>query len=149
MKKIVLFLCCLVLWPMIAKAQASAKVCLASIGVAPDGKIVLLEPCRIVASVPFSFSKEDYDIYGKMLNAISFAMTFMTEEAQYPQNNHDSDKALIATAVKGFREQRRLFCARHPEMAVFNLYEVAGGPEFTESYPESCRSDDATKSKSE
>lgn len=139
MKKLAMFGIGLFLWLAGTANAQTTKVCLADIATAPSGEIVLLQPCHIVASPPFSLSKDDYDIYGKMLIALANASTFMNAEVMYPKNNHDSDKALIAASAKEFKEQRKLFCQRHPEMAVFNISEVADGPEFRETYPEACK----------
>jgi hypothetical protein len=107
--------------------------------ISPSGGISLIPPCLIVAPIPFSFSKEDYDIYKKMLNASTNIMKFENAEALAPKDNHDTEKALITESVKSFKDQRTLFCTHHPEMSVFNLSEIEGGPEATETSPEPCK----------
>ncbi len=84
-----------------ANAQTT-KVCIADMVTTGSGEIVLFPPCHIVASLPFSLSKDDYDIYGKMLTAMANASTFMNAEVMYPKNNHALDKALIAASAKEF-----------------------------------------------
>ena len=101
-----------------------------------------------VASIPFSFTREDYEIYAKMMVDEALGVATINAESQHTQNNRDSDKTIIADIVKDFSQQRQTLCDRHPDMAVFNLHPIAGSPEFTESYPEACR-DVESKFKSE
>ena len=115
----------------------NGKVCILDVMTHPNGQPEAIPPCLIVASLPFSFSKEDVSIYDGMLIAEGNGMTFMNAETLYP-NTANSEKSLIASAVKAFREQRKLFCSRHPEMAIFNLDDAFGGPEFSETGPQSC-----------
>ena len=118
----------------------NGKVCIMDVMTPPNGQPQGLLPCLIVTSLPFSFSEEDVSIYDGMLIAEGNGMTFMQAADLYP-NTADSQKSLIASAVKAFRESRRLFCTRHPEMAIFDLKDslVRGGPYFSETGPQSCR----------
>ena len=118
----------------------NGKVCVMDVMTPPNGQPQGLLPCLIVTSLPFSFSEEDVSIYDGMLIAEANGMTFMQAADLYP-NTADSQKSLIASAVKAFRESRRLFCTRHPEMAIFDLKDslVRGGPYFSETGPQSCK----------
>jgi hypothetical protein len=114
----------------------NGKVCILDVMTLPNGQPEAIPPCLIVSLLPFSFSKEEVSIYEGMLNAETNGMTFMQAE----------DKSLIALAVKAFRDQRNLFCRRHPEMAIFNLEDspVRGGPYFSETGPQSCTATTST-----
>jgi hypothetical protein len=139
MKSLVMVLGTVLSLTTASRADAQAKVCIANIGTSPSGEITLIPPCLIVAPIPFSFSKDDYDIYRRMMNAESNILMFENTKTLSPKDKHDTEKTLIAESVKLFKEQRTLFCTHHPEMSVFNLSLIEDGPEVTETYPEACK----------
>jgi hypothetical protein len=105
--------------------------------VKPNGDLEIFGDCQIIAPVPFTFSKEDYDVYEHMRDAERFGMQFM--DAEITGASDKATKELIAESVKSFREQRALLCGRHPDWFVFNLYTIPDGPEFSEKAPEACK----------
>jgi beta-glucosidase/6-phospho-beta-glucosidase/beta-galactosidase len=121
----------------LTKAGHPPACVMTGFAVKPNGNLETIGDCQIIAPVPFTFSKEDYDIYEQMRNAELFGMQFM--DAEIAGASDKATKELIAESVKSFREQRALLCGRHPDWFVFNLYTIPNGPEFSEKTPEACK----------
>lgn len=123
-----------------AKATPPADAfCIAPAIVHPDGSATI-PWCHILASPPFSFSKEDRKIYDSMLTADSNATGFQTSKIKYGDSD-GSLTSIIAESVKAFKEQRALFCGRHADMWIFDLDLLPGGGAFSETPPEPCNAD--------
>jgi hypothetical protein len=120
--------------------DSSNKVCISTMFVLTDSGVVQpFTPCRILAPLPVAFSKEDYDSFQHMQLAEDSGKTFMLDESGGVTDN--ATKALVAAFAKSFKQQRDMFCAKHPDWSVFDISQGPNGPEYSETAPRPCKSD--------